>query len=517
MKTKSISLIFYISMLCNAAFTQPLIKGQKAAGGDADDNFSCMARTTDGGLLAGGSSYSGISGDKTDNSRGDADYWIVKFNANGNKEWNKTIGGIYRDILVSIIQTVDGGYLLAGYSTSPVSGERTVENAGFPDFWIVKLDAGFNIMWDKAFGTTPEYEGATYRQILNSVQQTSDGGYILSGTSQNNDDEYGTKFFIAKCDAGGNAQWTKTIGVGEGTGAYTQETDGGYIVGGSTYNRGLDQSYYKAVKLDLSGNILWNKDYPTAPPTNDYSTNGWVKCMVPSDSGNFIIGGYLGDDSSIGEVDYRLLKIDGNGTILKDKRIGGTKTDQLMSITKTTDGGWILGGYSNSDISGNKTENHRGSSSGTAAYDYWAVKTDNNFNVQWDKTIGGDATDNLYSVLQISPGKYLLGGASASGISGDKKSASKGGTDYWGVVLKYTPPAMAENKIAFTVYPNPAATMLNIQLKGKSVFNLADKTGRTIITNTIENTGSIDVSRLKPGIYFINTPSGTKQKIIIVR
>lgn len=520
MNSKSTLLLCMIVLFAFNAFAQPKIKAQKLIGGDKKDELSCMVRTPDGGLLAGGSSYSNISGDKTENSRGKADYWIVKFNANGKKQWDKTIGGNYRDILVSIIQTTDGGYLLGGYSISAISGEKTDDDENTsPDYWIVKLDGDFNIQWNKAFGRSPEYEGAFYSNILNSVQQTSDGGYILSGTSQDVEDIYGVSFYIVKCDNAGNLQWSKNIGVGEASGAYAQETEGGYIVGGSTYNRGLDQSYFKAVKLDFSGEILWNKDYPTAPPSSDYSTYAWAKCMVATGNNDFIIGGYLFDDNSIGNYDYRLLEIDEDGNVLQDKRIGGTGNDYLMSISKASVGGYILGGYSESGISGNKTENHRGTGTGAAAYDYWVVKTDDNFNVQWDKTVGGDMEDDLYNVLEISSNRYLLGGKSISGISGDKKSASKGDMDYWGVILDYNQQEAIKtgSSIAFTVYPNPASTVLNIQLKGKSLFSLNDKSGRTILTKTIETKGSIDVSNLKTGVYFISTPSDAKQQVMIIK
>jgi len=189
----------------------------------------------------------------------------------------------------------------------------------------------------------------------------------------------------------------------------------------------------------------------------------------------------------------------------------------LFSITKTSDGGYILGGTSNSDISGNKTENHYGAGSVTNMFDYWVVKTDGNFNVQWDKTIGGDMEDDLYSVLEVLPNRYLLGGKSISGISGNKKFTSKGGTDYWGVIVDYKPPVIADTKIAFNIYPNPATTVLNIQLRGKSVFNLADNNGKIIATKTIENNGSFDVSKLKTGVYFISTPSGSKKQMVIAK
>lgn len=500
MKAKSILFFCGMVVCCSATYTQPVIKAQKIVGGSLDDDFSCMIRTTDGGLLAGGSSYSNISGDKTENSKGYSDYWIVKFNANGKKQWDKTIGDSKKNTLVAMMPTSDGGYLLGGQL-----------------FSVTKLDQGFNIVSEKTYEREPEYEGAFYYNVLYSMQPTSDGGFILSGTSQNYDDIYTTDFFVVKCDNTGNAQWSVAIPAGEAASAYAQETNGGYIVAGSSV-ASYFLSYFKAVKLDLSGNVQWIKNYNYIID-EDYNPTGRVTCALSLSGGNFIIGGYYTQDTSIaiGSADYRLLKIDGSGNVLQDKRIGGTGYDQLYSITKTSDGGYILGGASSSDISGDKTENHYGTGSVTNMFDYWVVKTDENFNVQWDKTIGGDVEDDLHSVLEVSPNRYLLGGTSISGISGNKKFASKGGTDYWGVVVDYKPPVAADTKVEFSVYPNPATTVINIQLKGKSVFSLANQSGKIIASKTIENKGSFDVSKLKTGVYFISTPSGAKKQFVIAK
>lgn len=107
------------------------------------------------------------------------------------------------------------------------------------------------------------------------------------------------------------------------------------------------------------------------------------------------------------------------------KTIGGSINDELYSVQQTTDGGFILGGYSNSNISGDKTENNRG------GYDYWIVKVNKSGIIQWQKTIGGSSDDILYSLNQSTDGGYILGGASGSGISGEKSESSIGGKDYW--------------------------------------------------------------------------------------
>ena len=115
--------------------------------------------------------------------------------------------------------------------------------------------------------------------------------------------------------------------------------------------------------------------------------------------------------------------------------IGGSGNDELQSINQTSDGGYILSGYSNSGISGDKTEASQGSN------DYWVVKLNSLGVIEWQNTIGGSSDDRLYSINKTSDGGYILGGRSSSGISGDKTEASQGSNDYWVVKLASEPSA----------------------------------------------------------------------------
>src|SRR5690606_29481094 len=124
----------------------------KTFGGISNENLYSTIQTSDGGYLLAGYSDSSNSGDKSENSKGGNDYWIIKTDASGNKQWDKTIGGSSYDILCSAIQTSDGGYLLAGYSASSISGDKSENSKGGFDYWIVKMDASGNKQWDKTFG-----------------------------------------------------------------------------------------------------------------------------------------------------------------------------------------------------------------------------------------------------------------------------------------------------------------------------------------------------------------------------
>ena len=145
-------------------------------GGNGHDRLYSMQQTSDGGYILGGYSYSGISGDKTQVLQGGNDYWIVKVNTNGVKEWDANFGGSGFDLLYSLQQTSDGGYILGGYSNSGISGDKTQVSQGDNDYWIVKVNSSGVKEWDARFG------GGSYDQ-LTSIQQTNDGGYILGGYS----------------------------------------------------------------------------------------------------------------------------------------------------------------------------------------------------------------------------------------------------------------------------------------------------------------------------------------------
>jgi len=223
-----------------------------------------------------------------------------------------------------------------------------------------------------------------------------------------------------------------------------------------------------------------------------------------------------------------LVKINTYGKIQWDKTIGGSGSDLLNSLQQTSDGGYIVGGSSDSNISGEKTENSRGDK------DYWVVKINSHGQIQWDKTIGGNHSDGLGSIRETEKNMYILGGSSSSDISGDKKNKPKGGvydTDYWIVWLQYVKPAtitagssanlqtslLKENK-NFTAYPNPAKDIVNIKTNGNAIVSLSDQSGKIIFTKTIEGNGVINVAALPAGLYYLeNNTSGETRKIIIAR
>ena len=166
---------FIISFSVMNAQTAPSIQWQKSLGGSSYDLAKSIQQTSDGGYIIAGESDS-TNGDVTGN-HGTSDFWIVKLNALGIIEWQKSLGGSYSDMANSIQQTSDGGYIVAGESGS-INGDVT-GNHGNADYWIVKLDPSGNIQWQKSLG-------GSNRDAANSIKQTSDGGYIVAGESSSN-------------------------------------------------------------------------------------------------------------------------------------------------------------------------------------------------------------------------------------------------------------------------------------------------------------------------------------------
>ena len=212
-----------------------------------------------------------------------------------------------------------------------------------------------------------------------------------------------------------------------------------------------------------------------------------------------------------GVTDYWLLKLLPNGKKQWDKTIaGGGGGDYLMSVKQTKDKGFILGGYSNSNIGINKTENSRG------GYDYWIVKTDSVGKVQWDKTIGGNADDKLTAVYEVDSNRYVVAGTSSSAQSGDKNMGVIGsnGTDFWVMTLGTETSAVVTsgyNQYKLEIMPNPVKDVLTIRYNAAAndrvsfVIYAAD--GKTVLQSTLtavsqESTRSFNVANLPGGSYF---------------
>jgi uncharacterized repeat protein (TIGR01451 family) len=412
------------------------IQWQHTIGGNNRDQLFSIQQTADGGYIFGGNSMSDSSFDKTENSRGGRDYWIVKTDSMGNILWQKTLGGSGSDYLHYVHQTSDGGYILGGESDSGISGEKTAVSHGVYDLWILKLDSLRNIEWQKSIGGNAlDYFGSMESTMDGGYII---GGYSQSDSSGDKTENAigGLDYWILKIDSAGNIQWQNTIG---GAGleylvSIHQTADSGFIVGGYSDSQAngdkteisLGQEDYWIVRLDRTGNILWQN-------TIGGNLSDKLSALEITYDGGYILSGtslsnISGDkteNSILASLDYWVVKTDSLGQIQWQKTIGGDNSDIATSIHNTLDGGYFICGYSKSNISADKTEDCLGLD------DYWIMKSDSAGNIKWSNTIGGDSIDYLTSALEIRDGQYIIGGFSYSGISGDKSELHRGMADFW--------------------------------------------------------------------------------------
>ncbi|MCZ4317451.1 T9SS type A sorting domain-containing protein [Aequorivita viscosa] len=528
MKT-SITLFALLLGIFSVYAQDPAILWQKTIGG-SDTDFSTVFETTaDGGYILGGYSTSNISGEKTENSNGAIDIWIVKIDDSGNIQWQNTIGGSGDDYLISLKQTSDGGYILGAGSNSDISGDKTENSRGGLDYWILKLDVTGNITWQKTYGgNQPEFD--TY------IVQTTDGGYFVGGYSDSDingdktDPSNGQRdFWALKLDSSGNIIWQNSIGgnLVDRPQAAFQTSEGGYIISGfsnspnsgdKTENTRGGNDYW-IVKLDASGNVEWDRTFGG----NDSDV---LRDMVQLVDNSFFVAGYSksnisGDktENSQGDYDAWVLKLDGSGNMVWQNTIGGSGIDYPRDVKQLADGNFMVACWSNSNASGDKTEDSNG------GYDYWLLKLDTAGNIISQNSIGGSADESGSYILQSADGNFAMFCSSDSNVSGDKSENSRGLDDYW--IFKTTPNILgvATNTFgpALSAYPNPTNGRFTINLGERfsetnvSIINIL---GQVVSTSTYKNTQKLDVEiNDAAGIYLatVKTSDGKQATLKITK
>lgn len=430
----------------------PTLAWETTLGGNGYDCLRSLQQTTDGGYILGGSSTSDIGQDKSQPSYGSIysrDYWVVKVDANGSKQWDKTFGGTNSDELFSLQQTADGGYILGGYSDSPVSPDKSQPSKGDKDYWVIKLNASGTKVWDKTIGGSGPDELRFLQQTSDGGYILGGSSKSPAGLDKSQPlvSPYHLDYWVVKLDANGNKVWDKAFGGDHYDELFDvkQTADGGYILGGwSKSEAGPDKSQtshnvhsYWIIKLNASGVKTWDKTYGTTNNTELHSIN-------QTTDGGYILGGSawegIGRDKNQptkGGPDYWVVKVDSVGKIEWDKDYGGSGWETLNFVKQTTNGGYVLGGSSSSypGWGSDKTEISQGFE------DYWILQLDRFGNKVWDKTLGSRSNDFLNFVQQTTDGGFILGGESYSGIYGDKSQANKGISDFW--VIKLNAPCSA--------------------------------------------------------------------------
>ena len=347
----------------------------KTYGGSGKEVASSIQQTTDGGYIVAGITNSFGAGNQ--------DVWVLKLGVSGNIQWEKTYGGSGDEEAYSIQQTSEGGYIVVGSTDSFGAGKK--------DAWVLKLDVSGNVQWQKTYGGSGDDE-AFY------IQETSEGGYVVAGST----DSFGAgkkDVWVLKLDVSGNVQWQKTYGgSGDDEAFYIQETsEGGYVVAGSTDSFGAGKKDVWVLKLDVSGNVQWQKTYGGSGDEEAYS-------IQQTSEGGYIVAGST-DSYGNQKEDAWLLKLDVDGNIEWQMVYGGSGDDKAYSIQQVLDGGYILAGSTDSYGAGGKNA--------------WVLKLDQNGYIQWQKTYGGSGDEEAGFIQQTLDGGYVVAGWSNSFGAGD--------------------------------------------------------------------------------------------------
>ncbi len=369
----------------------PQEEWNRTYGGSSDDVGTYGQQTKDGGYIITG--YTSSYGADAPFSwlikvqhRGDL--WLIKTDAEGQKEWDRTYGGLGKDLGFFVQQTKDEGYIIVG-------GKKSFWIVGSYDLWIIKTDANGSVLWDRTFGGSGEDLGF-------SVQQTNDDGYIIAGyTSFTN----GKKAWIIKIDSQGNKQLDMATGRADSEAASIGLTkDGGYIITGYTPSSGSGKEDVWLIKTNSKLHWDWLKTF--GGPSRDLGLS-----VQETEDGGYIIAG-LTESFGAGKGDVWLIKTDPKGDREWDRTFGGSNFDSGASVQQTRDGGYIVTGYNTTTIDNVGSYSRLFNSDNIGRV--WLIKTDSKGIELWNETFGGTRNDWGNSVQETQDGGYIITGVTES-------------------------------------------------------------------------------------------------------
>ncbi|MEN6590344.1 MAG: hypothetical protein ABFC76_03245 [Fervidobacterium sp.] len=375
------SMLFVFALLfsCTIVITPTLPKTWQAEfGGTGDEQVISILQVNGGGYI--GTGYT------TSETIGLRDIYVFKLSEDGVLVWENMYGGTGNDEGLCIQKTNDGGYIVAGYTTSSSNDE---------DVYVVKLDQDGESEWGKTY-TNPGNDRA------NCIQETADGNYVITGfttvtVTSNSLNSSNVDVLFLKIDEDGDILSQKRFGgTGEDKGKWIQQTnDGGYIIAGSTNSFGAGGNDVYIVKLNSDGDYEWDKTYGG---TGNDEANG----VVQTDDGNYVFAGSWGIASL--ESKLYVAKISGADphNILWSKNYGGNYLNSAYSIQKTNDGGYILAGVKNFKVTSVMPF--------TATSDAYILKLNSTGNEVWERTYSKGELSAAYSIQKTNDGGYIVGG-----------------------------------------------------------------------------------------------------------
>lgn len=382
----------------------------RCLGSNFEESPGCIIQTTDGGFAVAGFT-GGDGGDVSHFHGGHTDEWVVKLDSVGSIVWQTCLGGGGDESATSIIQTSDGGFAVAGYTSSTGEGW---DNHGWDDAFVVKLSAIGNTEWQRLYG------GASADEA-NSILQTADGGFVFAG-------------------------WTNSLNTGDVSGKH------------GSFGNPLADAW--VVRLDRLGNLVWQKCFGG-------SDDDYASMIIHTDDGGYsVVGTTSSVDGDVvgnpGSTDMWVFSIDTAGTLMWQQCLGGLKGGNVSGsgIIQTLGGGFVCVGTTASndgDVSG---LHGSGDSS-----DGWIVGLSPTGRLLWQKCLGGTELDEAFSVIQSKDRGFVVYGRTMSN-NGDV-SGNHGNIDAW--VAKLGAPSdgidLASSEPSYlNPYPNPAEKELKLEL-----------------------------------------------------
>jgi hypothetical protein len=462
---KELNLITLAVILINAGIyaQSPNIEWSSCYGGTSMEVSASIKSTDDGGYILAG--YTTSNDDDVSGNHGGKDCWIIKLNNVGDTVWTKCIGGSGSEKSSDIQQTNDNGFIVLGISDS--NNGDAIGNHGSYDYFVIKMNSLGDIEWTKCLGgTNDDFE-------VHTIRQTTDEGYIFIGDTYSYNGDVSCTYsnlttWIVKLDSAGDISWEKCL---VGSNSYIEQAeDGGYIAFNSISNE------YKITKLDINGDSLWSKTYGGS---NDEYPNG---IGLSGDGGYFLIGNTSSSDGDVfgyngGTRDAWVLKVNSVGEIIWTKCLGGPGDDIGKSCQSTSDGGCIIAGTS--DANGGYVHGIHGS------IDYWIVKLNNEGDTLWTKCTGGSDWDFAMSIQQTEDEGYIVLGHSNS-TDGDVQG-NHGNymvNDLWVVKLVSDSTAVLKEESIneCSIYPNPINDYLKIETQNKSYIEIRELNGKIVKT-----------------------------------
>jgi len=453
--------LFIAVLLFSLAFAAPALAQQKwerTYGGPYTDEGRSVQQTQDEGYIVAGYTYS--FGNEWQG-------YLVKTNASGDTLWTRNYGGTNDDYGYSVQQTTDGGYVVAGMTTSFGNGIQA---------YLIKTNASGDTLWTRTYGGDGR-----------SVQQTTDGGYVVAGVTASFGN--GTQVYLIKTNASGDTLWTRNYG-GANTDwglSVQQTTDGGYVVAGWTPSFGNSDQVY-LIKTNASGDTLWTKTYGGA--SADYG-----RSVRQTMDGGYVVAGYTNSFGNGYQV--YLVKTNSSGDTLWTKTYGGANTDWGLSVQQTTEGGYVVAGWTNSFGNG---------------YQVYLVKTNSSGDTLWTRTYGGTGDDGGRSVQQTTDEGYIVAGYTNS--FGDSSQVYLVKTDANGNVGVEDNKGFEGPRVqGFKITPNPFTSFATLPGHEAERFKLYDVSGRRVGTFRGDRVGE----GLAPGVYFLRPQDRLSSPMRVVK